>query len=209
MCWVRLVGLLILVTLMPASPGFVAAQGDNTPAITSPTPGQVVQGQVAVTGTTDIPNFESAELAFAYASDPTGSWFSIRKLTDPVSGGVLATWDTTSISDGDYVLRLQVSLTYSGSQQVTVPVKVRNYTALATASPTATATERALPIPTPMLVAPSDTPTPALLPTPTILPPNSAEVTSSDVYTGFWRGALVALAFLLLGGILIRLRRNW
>ena len=168
-----------------------------------------MQGQVAVTGTTDIPNFESAELAFAYASDPTGTWFLIRKMTDPVSGGVLATWDTTSISDGDYVLRLQVSLTYSSTKQVSVPVKIRNYTALATASPTATATQPALQVPTPMLIAPSDTPTPAPLPTATLLPPNSAEVTVSEVYNGFWRGALVALALLLLGGILIRLRRNW
>lgn len=208
MRFVRLAVLLILVTLTLASPGFAAAQA-GTPAVTAPTPGQVVQGQVAVTGTTDIPNFESAVLDFTYATDPTGTWFSIRKMTDPVDAGVLGTWDTTSISDGDYVLRLQVTFTYGSTQQVTVPVKVRNYTALPTASPTATATQPALLVPTPFLVEASATPTPLPLPTPSRLPPNSVEVTAGQVYTGFWRGALGALLLLLLGGILIRLRRNW
>lgn len=209
MRFLRLIGLLILAVLALASPGFAAAQTDSAPAITAPTAGQVVQGQVAITGTTDIPNFQSAELAFAYASDPTGTWFPIREMTDPVSGGVLATWDTTAISDGNYVLRLRVSLTYNSSQEVSVPVEVRNYTLLPTASPTVTATQLALQVPTPILVAPSETPTPLPLPTPTLLSPNSVEVTTGEVYAGFWRGALGALVLLLIGGIIIRLRRNW
>src|SRR5262249_40134368 len=101
-----LIGLLALAALTRATPVF--AQGTGAPTITSPTAGQILQGQVAITGTTNVANFASAELAFAYASDTTGTWFTILASTQFVVNDVLATWDTTAVTDGDYVLRLKV-----------------------------------------------------------------------------------------------------
>lgn len=204
----------ILIVLVVGS-AFVSTLPVNaqsaTPVITSPGAGQVLQGQVAVTGATDIIGFDSAELAFAYASDSTDTWFAIWSGTQPVFNDVIATWDTTSISDGDYVLRLRVNLQDGTTQDVTVAVQVRNYTAQATSTPTPTPTKPALQIPTPILVA--DTPTSTAPPTapiftPTPLPSNPAEVTQNQIYVNFQRGALIIAGIFVFFGIILRLRRS-
>lgn len=200
------IGWIILAAFLYAIP--VAAQEITSPVITSPTAGQVLQGQVAIAGTTDIPNFASAEIAFAYASDSSNTWFVIQTMTQPIADGVIATWDTTSITDGDYVLRLRVNLLDGTFQDVTVPVQVRNYTALPTPLPTATATQPALQIPTPILIAASATPTPLSLPTPTTLPPNPAALTMDQIYANFRRGVLIIAGIFVVFGILLRLRRS-
>ena len=68
----------------------------------------------------------------------------------------LATWDTTSITDGDYILRLRVFFQDGSSQDVIVSVTVRNE-AVPTATPlppTPTAENVAVLIPTPFLLQP-------------------------------------------------------
>ena len=204
-----LMGLVILAVLMNAVP--VLAQGTNLPVITSPTSGQVVQGQVAITGTTDIPNFSSSEVDFAYAPDSTNTWFQIRSSTNAVDNAVLGTWDTTSITDGDYILRLRVTLTDGTFQDAMVAVRVRNYTVLPTSTVTATATHPALQIPTAIVLAatPTFTLTPRpTLSTPTALPLNPASITTSEIYSGFWKGAVIVLLVFFVFGIIIRLRRS-
>ena len=191
----------------------VAAQAatPSTPVITAPTAGQVLHGPVAITGVTDVPNFSSADVSFAYASDTTNTWFSISATTQPITNDVLASWDTTGISDGDYILRLRVTLQDGTFQDVTVPVEVRNYTSLATPTLTTTPTQLALQLPTPILVAVS---TPTLAPTlepystPTLFPPNPAEVTQGQIYVSLQRGALAIFGIFLVFGIFLRLRRS-
>lgn len=203
---VCLMGLVVLLVLMPVVP--VAAQS-ATPVITSPSAGQVLQGQVAITGATDISGFASAEVAFAYASDTTNTWFAIWSGTQSVFNAVIATWDTTTISDGDYILRLRVYLQDGTTQDVTVAVQVRNYTAQATDTPTVIPTTRpTLQIPTPILVAASPTPIPPMISSPTPLPPNSVEVTQSQIYANFQRGALIIAGIFVFFGILLRFRRT-
>lgn len=192
-----------------------AAQGSSVPVINTPSAGQTLQGQVSVSGTSDIPNFTAAELAFSYSGDPTGTWFVIQSSNQPVSNGVLATWDTTAISDGDYSLRLRVTLQDGTHQDATVAgLHVMNYTLMSTATsiPTASPTA-ALPIPTSILLLPSPsptavTPTPAPLPTPTLLPINPAELTPGEIYRSLQRGALIIVGIFVVFGILLRLRRS-
>ncbi len=192
----------------------VSAQAAIPPVITSPTDGQVLQGQVQVNGLTDIPNFASADLAFGYDPDPTGTWFTIQSGLPAVAGGLLATWNTATISDGDYVLRLRVTLLDGSSQEAFVKVRVRNYTAVPTPSPAVTSTATAvLQIPTAIVIVPSPTATAqpeaptAAVNTPTALPPNPAGVTSAEIFSGFWRGALIVGLLVLGFGVLLRLRR--
>ena len=104
----------------------VAAQASPPVAITSPMPDEVLRGQVSIMGKVDVPSFVSAQLDFAYASNPTNTWFTIQAFSQPPVDSTLATWDTTSITDGDYILRLQVNLEDGTSQEVTVPVKIGN-----------------------------------------------------------------------------------
>ncbi len=187
----------------------IVAQTNPPVAITSPVAGETLRGQVTVTGTLEIPNSASAELDFAYASDPTGTWFTLQTFSEPVVNSTLATWDTTSITDGDYILRLRVSLEDGTFQEVTVPVKVGN-DALPTPTPlppTSTPEEAPVLVPTPFLLAASPTPTEMPRPTPTALPPNPASLRQNEIYTSLSRGALVILGLFVLAGLIIRIRR--
>jgi len=186
----------------------VGAQGVTTPAITSPITGQTLQGQVAITGTTGLPNFASAELDFTYSSDETNTRFPVQLMTQPIENSLLSFWDTTTISDGNYILLLRVYLTDGTFRDVSIKVQIRNYSVLPSPIPTVTTTLPAIQIPTPMLIVPSKTPTSAPLPTPTFLPMNPAVPNVNDVYSGFWRGALIVLLIFFAYGIAIRLRRS-
>jgi hypothetical protein len=188
-----------------------AAQEQSAPAITSPKDGDILLGQISIKGTTQVSGFSSAELAFAYASDPTHTWFTIQTASLPANGDSIATWETSQITDGDYVLRLRVILVDGSAKEATVGVRVRNYTAVPTPSPAITPTEPpVVKIPTAIIIAASETATLTALPpisTPSALPPNPAGVTPAAIYSGFWRGALVVGLVVLLFGVLVRWRR--
>jgi len=168
-----------------------------------------LRGQVTITGSLDVPNFASAELDFAYASNPTDTWFTIQTFSESVTASTLAVWDTTSITDGDYVLRLQVTFEDGTFQEVTVPVKIGNEAVpTATPAPTATPEDVTELFPTPFLLAASPTPTQVPRPTPTALPPNPASLRQNEIYASLGRGVLVILGLFALAGIIIRVRRS-
>lgn len=177
-------------------------------AITSPAPDEVLRGQVTITGRVDIVNFTSVQLAFAYASNPTDTWFTIQTFSQPLVDPTLSVWDTTSITDGDYVLRLRVNFEDGTSQEVTVPIKIGNDALpTPTSEPTSTPEEADVFVPTPFLLAASPTPTEVPRPTPTALPPNPASLAGNEIYTSLGRGALVILGLFALAGLIIRVRR--
>ena len=188
----------------------IAAQDEPPIAITSPLAGDVLRGEVTITGTTDIPNFFSAQLDFSYASNPTGTWFAIKTLTQPVTDSTIATWDTTAISDGDYILRLRVNLVDNTFQEITVPFQIGNDVAPLTPTvvPTSTLNAVEVQIPTPFLLAASPTPTTPPRSTPTPLPANPASLGQSAIYASLGRGALVILGLFALSGLILRLRRS-
>jgi len=188
-----------------------AAQDSPAPTLTAPLAGDILRGQITITGTTDIPNFLSAQLDFAYASDPTGTWFALQTFSQPIVDSALTTWDTTVITDGDYNLRLRVSLADGTSQEVTVPIKIQNDVPFMTPTPIPTTTPESITvhqIPTPFLLAASPTPTEVPRPTPTPLPTNSAALNQSAIYTSLGRGALVIVGLFIFAGLIIRIRRS-
>jgi len=211
--------LLAAITVIAFVPFGVLAQG-TAPVILSPSAGQILRGQVSITGTTDIPNFASAELDFAYASDSTNTWFLIQIFSQPVADSAIATWDTPSIGDGDYILRLRVTLQDGSFQDATVKVKVQNETPLptmiSTPAPAITYTPSTF-TPQPSMttsaamVSVVDSPTSTsqpVFPTPTGLPSNPVAVQTNEIYSGIQQGALVIVGLFLFFGILIRLRRS-
>ena len=151
----------------------------DQPHITAPAAGSALQGTITIMGSTDIAGFQYAEVNFSYAGSQPESWFLIQQSQEPVKDSVLAVWDTTTIADGDYRLRLQVYLTNGELMSTELSgLRVRNYTPVETNTPT----PAALSI-TPDIVF---TPTPILLTatprnTPTLFPLNPARVYPSSL----------------------------
>jgi len=169
----------------------------------------VLRGEVTITGNIDISNFTFAQLDFAYASNPTGTWFNIQTFSEPIINSTLAVWDTGSITDGEYALRLRVNFEDGTFQEVTVPVMVMNDVPLSTptAIPPTSTPEIAVQIPTPFLLAASPTPTELARPTPTMLPSNPVSLGQNEIYRSLGRGALVIIGLFALAGLVVRLRR--
>jgi len=187
----------------------IAAQDTPLVVINSPISGDAIRGEVTITGTTDILGFASSQLDFSYASNPTDTWFTIQTSTQPVKDSPLATWDTSLISDGSYILRLRVFADDGTLQETTVPVKIQNDSPIVTPTPVVTSTPNKLDagLPTPFLVASSPTPTLTPRPTPTPLPTNAVSMNQIAIYTSLGRGALVIVGLFAFVGIILRFRR--
>lgn len=188
----------------------LAAQDSPPVAITSPAAGEIVHGEITIIGSTDIPNFFSAHLDFKYASDDGDGWFPLATLSQPALNSPLYLWNTASITDGDYILRLRVSLADGTFQEATVPITIQNDAPILTPTPIVTATPESsigFQVPTPFLLAASPTPTDIPRPTPTPLPPNPASLTQSTILSSLGRGAIVILALFIFSLILLRLRQ--
>jgi hypothetical protein len=182
-------------------------QASRTPApgvrLQSPQGGQALQGSVPILGNSDITGFQSASLYFGYQGDRTQTWFLIAQSDQAVKDGTLAQWDTTTISDGNYNLRLIVTLSDSSQQVASVEgLRVRNYSAVETNTPTpVTPTATAVPgdtaVPT-HTTTPNPTPVP---PTGTPFPPNPAQINGVDIASSMGKGALAIIGLFVLMGV--------
>ncbi|MEW6086385.1 MAG: hypothetical protein AB1607_17510 [Chloroflexota bacterium] len=188
----------------------VAAQDSPPIAITSPAAGEVLRGEATILGSTADINFASAQLDFKYASDSGDTWFPLAVLSQPALESPLYLWNTASITDGDYILRLRVNLTDGTFQEVTVPITIQNDAPLLAPTPVFTSTPESsigVQIPTPFLLAASPTPTEVPRPTPTPLPPNPASLTQNTILASLGRGALVIIGLFMFSFIILRLRQ--
>ncbi len=186
-------------------------------AIFTPTDGDALQGVINIQGTSALPGFRAAEVAFAYQANPTGTWFLINQNPQPVEDGTLAVWDTTTITDGEYRLRLQVFFEDGQvAEQITSGLRVRNYTPVETSVPVPQNVE-----PQPDQPAqPSGRPTPVPTITPAAdfqpappdaqprdpAPTNPAVITRGDLESYAARGVLVVFGALLLSLLYLGLR---
>lgn len=187
-----------------------------TIAITSPQTGETLRGQVEILGRMDTPDFASAELSFSYAAFTSAEgWFVIQTFSQLIADSVIAVWDTTALTDGEYNLRLRVYSQDGSFQEVIITdLKVRNYTADPTATPSDTLpTSPTLPSISQFNADPAspslDEPTPTITyPTSTPLPPNPASLTVNAILSIFGKSALVILGLFIFISLLLRLRRN-
>jgi len=202
--------LLLLWLVLLLFPRPVLAQEGNQFIISSPLEEQYVQGVVTISGSVTVLGFSSYELSFAYENDPTQTWFKLTSSTLPVFEGELGTWDTTTLTDGDYTLRLRVFLLDGTTQELIMSdLRVRNYTPIPTATPTPTSTPVVQFVaPTAQLIRPVLATATLSLPTPTPLPPNPASLAESSISSALGRGAALALLLFVVFGLLLRLRRE-
>lgn len=173
--------------------------------IQSPSPGEAIQGVVTITGAISVENFQHGELTFSYSQNPTSTWFLIQAIEEPMDNEMIAEWDTTTITDGSYDLRLSVFYENTGEVLVEVPgLRLRNYTPIETNTPTPV-TPTATPVPG-ASPTPTETPVP---PTPTSLPSNPAQLTTQDVVIGFGKGVLFTAGLFSLIGLYVLVRNQF
>ena len=195
------IGKLLLLNLILTAVAVRSVDAQGLPAILSPQQGEVLQGIVTIRGSSNETGFLSAEVDFAYAGDTTETWFLVGTGNQPVNSDTLVTWDTSTITDGNYNLRLRVYLSDGTHLDVIVPnLRVRNYTPVETPSPAPTAI-----LPT---LTPSGTLTPTPFPSPTSLLVNSAVLTQADIFTSLAYGGLGAVILIIILGLYLWLRRN-
>ena len=165
--------------------------------ISSPRAGDALQGIVPIVGSTDVEDIRSWELSFGYANDSTNTWFILDRSNQAIRDQPLAQWDTTSITDGLYNLRLNIQLeTGEQSDLIVANLRVRNYTPIETNTPH--------PSPTVLM---TDTPT-SIPPTLTPLPTSSIEISTNNFNNSLARGAILAAVFFLIMGLYASIRKT-
>lgn len=202
-----------------STPAQVAAQADVVGTTASGTPlangiffpetGALLRGVVDIKGTAQ----SEWDLSFSYRDNPTDTWFLLAQSKEPVSSGMLASWDSTSVSDGIFVLRLRL-LTLNGFQNFAVTVRVGNQL------PDETETSTPTPV-TFLALTETTTPTQFNLPevetTPTLLvlpnrlpalPANPAVLNPQDIFFNLGKGVLGVLVVFGFAGFVLFLRRK-
>ena len=93
--------------------------------ITSPQPGAVVSGSIEIIGTANVPNFGF----YKYEIAPRGTqdWATISADRNPKQNISLGTWNTASLTNGEYFLRLVITDNEGGSlEPCVIAVRVAN-----------------------------------------------------------------------------------
>jgi membrane peptidoglycan carboxypeptidase len=159
--------------VVPIAPPPTASCDANTPipvgAISSPAGGVSIQGVVAILGQVNAPDFGRYQIEYAPAGTENYQLIgSPLTATQPNANSTLGQWDTRTVTNGSYNLRLTVfaNNAYNGFITYTTPVTVNNPAVIPTAIPTSTPN-----IPVMPTVEFTPLPFDTLGPTPTLAPP--------------------------------------
>ena len=220
-----LISLILMFISIGTATAAPPAQQADLAFIAFPNDNAVVRGVISITGSATHPAFDRFQVA--YAVEPVirnDAWITIGiDRQDQVVNGELAIWDTRTVSDGSYSLRLRVvrvdgnyseieikQIVVANTQPTETPTPISNAVAPA-APPTATSTP--LP-PTPTIIIEQpvvDTPTPRALalvgelPTPrptnsSVIPLPRVNIDTARFKSGcFWGAGLMLIIFLLFG----------
>lgn len=110
--------------------------------ISYPVDGGQIAGYVTVTGSASHPRFLQYALEWGPEPNPSNLWYPITAPRPvPVLNNILGAWNTTSVPDGGYRLRLHVWLS-DGTDTAFVVGGIRVSNVRPTAIPTATQTQR-------------------------------------------------------------------
>jgi len=186
--------LLVFGLVLPAG---LTQQVDVPARLLSPLPGEALQGVVMIQVELDPTQVSGFELDYAYQDGASPTWFLISESQAIDSAQILAAWDTTTISDGDYQLRIRVILKNGLFHETSVPgLRIRNYSTIETSTPSPTPVVTGTPIlPTATM---QNTPTMGF---PTALPENPVRFDQSRMIEGILDGLLVVVGIFAFLGI--------
>jgi len=174
--------------------------------ILTPQKGSVLQGNIDIVGTATGIGFQYAEVSFRYQKEDPGDWFLISQISEPKVDDFLLTWDTSSIVDGDYQVKIQAF--YMDGHQIEAIIedlRIRNY------SPVETVIATTLPSSNPQM-----TENPSLMITPTKiiteyatpLPKNELSTDIGGILNSTLQGAIVGVLLLIVLGLWLILRER-
>ena len=174
--------------------------------IQSPVDGEYLQGSVQIIGTVTGTGLQSAEISFRYQDSQSQSWFVISQISSPIVDDMIATWDTSTIADGMYQIRvLAVFENGRELEEIINNLSVRNYTPfdlIKTENPEAISTENLQ-----NQIATVEV-TQTLRPSPTVMPPNEMIITQSQFSTTAIQGGILGVLFLLVIALFIIIRNR-
>lgn len=185
----------IFIVLVMLFPSWKTQEG-TLPRIISPQGGEALLGMVMVHVEVEPSQTIGYELSYSYQSGQTETWFVIAENQISNTSKIQTIWDTTTISDGSYRLRVKVFLNNGLSQEVMVDgLRVRNYSIIETNTPTSIPLITGTPIPpTATLIKP----TPGVA---TPMPENALQFGQELIRENIKRGILVVLGVFGLMGI--------
>ena len=170
---------------------FSNSQATTSPTISYPGEGEVVEGIVEIRGSVPDENFASAKLSYAYDGENAEDWFLISNIDAPTQDEVLGVWDTTTITDGTYQIRLRVREISGEKKDVIVTgIQVANYSRSEANldEMVTTVTE----VPSTQVTMQS------IESNPTTLPANPATITTTDLRHTALTGLLIGVGLVML-----------
>lgn len=93
--------------------------------IDTPAPSANVSGLLEIRGRAASDDFVRYTVEWGRGLAPS-AWLTLRASTTPVTSGVLGTWDTLSVPDGDYTIRVRLLDAVLSQRLYTIPVRVNN-----------------------------------------------------------------------------------
>jgi hypothetical protein len=172
--------------------------------ITSPQEGDVLQGSVYIQGSVTGSTFQYAEVSFQYQETQSSNWFFISTIDTPVVDDTIAIWDTSTIADGLYRVKVVAFYEDDRTQEAVINnLDIRNYTPIdpvATEESIIKATEG-------IIESVTSTPT-TLSVEPTTMPSNEMTVTRSQYILTLLQGALFGILLLMVIVLLVIIRRR-
>lgn len=174
--------------------------------ILSPQKDQVLLGNIDIVGTATGIGFQYAEVSFRFQNSENDTWFLISQIGEPKIDEFLTNWDTSTIIDGDYQIKIQAFFEDGHSIESMIGnLRIRNYSTIETATPTILQSQKA------ESTKPSSVitePTQNNIHYATSLPQNELTVGLTDISAYAIRGALIGILLLITLGIWILIRHR-
>lgn len=147
---------LTAVLLLPAMMALaMPAQQDVRPIIAQPAQDAPVRGVVQIIGTATHPQFQKYQIYFAPWPVPSDdAWAFVSESFTQQQLGLLGTWDSRTVTDGTYALRVRV-VKLDGNYHDSDPRRVLVANTRAVASPTSETMNTPEPLPTELPVTPT------------------------------------------------------
>lgn len=131
------------------------AQQDVRPVIAQPAQDAPVRGVVQIVGTATHPQFQKYQIYFAPWPVPSDdAWAFVSEAFTQQQLGLLGTWDSRTVTDGTYALRVRV-VKLDGNYHDSDPRRVLVANTRSVASPTPEVIETPEPLPTELPVTPT------------------------------------------------------